>query len=184
MVWTLLLARVRGPHSPTPTEAGPLWGGYKQAGESCMSWGRTATGWMTKGRTKNTKAKRPLRGWEGENHENTGSTTQAPAASLRFCGPSPTKTEASRFCLMPLAHYGCPIGEKALLDGQQVHLPNVAKKMVKNCQLMAEISRKSSKRHQFWPTGLFFRRLGLRRSFLGAVPWPNFASRSQYKIQL
>ena len=32
---------------------------------------------------------------------------------------------------MPLAHYGCPIGEKGLPDGQQVYMPNVAKNMAK-----------------------------------------------------
>ena len=60
------------------------------------------------------KAKEPFRSGEGENHETTGSTAQAPAARLCFCGPSPTKTEPSGFCLMALAHYVCFIGEKAL----------------------------------------------------------------------
>ena len=55
-----------------------------------------------------------------------GSTAQAPAARLRFCGPSPTKTEPSGFCLMLLANYGCPIGEKALSDGEQVYMPRNA----------------------------------------------------------
>ena len=30
-----------------------------------------------------------------------------------FVGQAPQKTEPSGFCLMPLAHYGCPIDEKA-----------------------------------------------------------------------
>ena len=29
---------------------------------------------------------------------------------------------------MPLAHYGCPMGEKALSDGQPVYMPNMEKK--------------------------------------------------------
>ena len=28
---------------------------------------------------------------------------------------------------MPLAHYACPMGQKALSDGQQVYMPNMAK---------------------------------------------------------
>ena len=56
---------------------------------------------------------------------------------------------------MPLAHYGCPMGEEALSDGQQVDMPNMAKNMAKNCQNMPQIGRKSSKQHQFWPTGFF-----------------------------
>ena len=87
---------------------------------------------------------------------NTGSTAQAPAARLRFCGPSPTKTEPSGFCLTPVAHYGCPMGKKALSGGHQVYMPNKAKGMAKNCQKMHKIGRSSSKRDQFWPTGLFF----------------------------
>ena len=80
--------------------------------------------------------KEPCRHGEEDNHEKTGSTAQAPAARLCFCGPSPTKTEPSRFCLMLLAHYGCPIGKKALSDGQQVYMPNMAKiwqKIAKKC---------------------------------------------------
>ena len=37
---------------------------------------------------------------------------------------------------MLLAHYGCPIGEKASSDGQQVYMPNMAKiwqKTAKKC---------------------------------------------------
>ena len=55
---------------------------------------------------------------------------------------------------MPLAHYGCPIGEKALSEGQQVYIPNMAKNMAKNRLKMHKINRKSSKQHQFWQVGL------------------------------
>ena len=154
----------RAPH-PNPNRKQPPRRRNEKAGDSCTRRGRTATVWMTTGKTKNTKAKRPSTGGEGENHENTGSTAQAPAARLRFCGPSPTKTEPSRFCLMPLAHYGCPMGEKTLSNGQQVYMPNMAKNMAKKCRNMPQIGRKSSKWHQFWPTGLFFGRFGPSRSF-------------------
>ena len=82
-----------------------------------------------------------------KNVKKTGSTAQAPAARLRFCGPSPTKTEPSGICLMLVAHYGWPMGQKGLPDGQQVYMPNMAKKMAKNCQKTHKIHRKSSKRH-------------------------------------
>ena len=49
-----------------------------------------------------------------------------------FVGPIPTKTEPSGFCLMPLAYYGRPMGEKGLSDGQQLYMPNMAKHMEKN----------------------------------------------------
>ena len=57
---------------------------------------------------------------------------------------------------MPLAHYGCPIGQKALSDAQQVYMPNVAQNMAKSCQKLHKIDRKSSQQHKFWPMGLFF----------------------------
>ena len=108
------------------------------------------------GEDKNTKAKRPFKGGEGENHENTGSTAPAPAARLRFCGRSPTTTEPSGCYLPPLAEYGCPMGGKGLQDGQQVYMPNMAKNMAKNCQKTHKIDRKSSKRHLIWPMRFFF----------------------------
>ena len=77
--------------------------GLEQAGESCTRRGRTATVWMTTGRTKNTKAKRPFRGGEGEKHENTGSMAQAPAARLRFCGLELVLPRAS--CPLRLPHW-------------------------------------------------------------------------------
>ena len=101
-------------------------GEIEQAGERCTRWGCTDAQMRTGG-TRSTKAKRPFKGGEGENHENTGATAPAPAARLRFCGPSRTKTEPSGFCLMLLAHYGCPMGQKALSDGEQVYMPNMAK---------------------------------------------------------
>ena len=109
-----------------------------------------------KGRTRSTKAKRPFKGGEGENHENMGATAPAPAARLRFCGPSPTKTKPSGCCLLPLAQYGCPVGRKGLPDGQQVYIPNMAKKMAKNCLKTHKIHCKSSKRHLIWPIRLLF----------------------------
>ena len=130
----------QGPHTPTPTRKQPPGGWIEQAGESCTKWGRTGAVQMTTGTTKNTKAKEPFRSGEGENHENTGSTAQAPAARLRFCGPGPTKTEPGGFCLMPLAHYVCFFGKKALRDGQQVYMPNEAKiwqKTAKKCSKFA-----------------------------------------------
>ena len=111
----------------------------EQAGERCTRWGHTGAQMRT-GRTRNTKAKRPFKGGEGENHGNTGSTAPAPAARLRFCGPSPTKAEPSGFCLMLLAHYGCPIGEKALSDGQQVYMPNMAKMWQKTAKKCTELA--------------------------------------------
>ena len=41
---------------------------------------------------------------------------------------------------MLLARYGCPIGQKALSDGQQVYMPNMAKlwqKTAKKCTKLA-----------------------------------------------
>ena len=93
---------VRAPNTPTPTEASPLRGGIEQVGESCTRWALTAVQRRT-GRTRNTTAKRPFKGGEGENHENTGSMAPPPAARLSFCGPSPTKTEPSGCCPLPLA---------------------------------------------------------------------------------
>ena len=113
-VWTLFSMGRQGPHTPTPTRKQPLGGGIEQAGESCTRRGRTAMDQNKTERTKIPKAKRQSTGGEGENHETTGSTAQTPAARLRFCGPSPTKTEPSGFRLMTLAHYGCPMGEKDL----------------------------------------------------------------------
>ena len=89
--------------------------------------GSHGNGLHDNGGQRTQRQKEPCRSGEEDNHEKTGSTAQAPAARLRFCGPSPTKTEPSGFCLMLLANYGCPIGEKALSDGQQVYIPNVAK---------------------------------------------------------
>ena len=127
----------------------------EQAGEGCTRWGRTGVQMRT-GRTRKTKAKRPFKGGEGENHENTGSTAPAPAARLRFCAPSLTKTEPSGCCLLPFAQYGCPIGGKGLPDGHQVYMPNMAKIMAKNCEETHKIDRKSSKRHRIWPMRLPF----------------------------
>ena len=152
------------PNTRTPTEASPLRGGFEQLGESCTRWGRTGVQMRT-WRVRNTKAKRPYKDGEGENHENTRSTAPAPAARLRFCGPSPTKTEPSGCCLLPLAQYGCPIGGKALSDGQQVYMPNMAKNMAKNCQKKLKIDHKSSKRHLIWPVRLLFRCFGPSWSF-------------------
>ena len=41
---------------------------------------------------------------------------------------------------MLVAHYGCPMGQKALSDGQQVYMPNMAKlwqKTAKKCTKLA-----------------------------------------------
>ena len=41
---------------------------------------------------------------------------------------------------MLLAHYGCPMGQKALSDGEQVYMPNMAKiwqKLPKKCTKLA-----------------------------------------------
>ena len=41
---------------------------------------------------------------------------------------------------MPLARYGCPMGQKALSDAQQVYMPNMAKiwqKTAKKCTKLA-----------------------------------------------
>ena len=86
----------------------------------------------------------------------TGSTAPAPAARLRFCRPSPTKTELSGCCLLALAQHGCLIGGKVLPDGQQVYMPNMAKNMAKNCQKTHKFDRKSSNGHPIWPMRLFF----------------------------
>ena len=48
------------------------------------------------------------------------------------------------------------LAEKGLPDGQQVYMPNMAKKMAENCQKMLKIDRKASKRHQTWPMRLLF----------------------------
>ena len=64
----------------------------------------------------------------------------APAARLRFCGPSPTKTKPSGCCLLPLAQYGCPIGRKGLPDGQQVYMPNMAKKWQKTAKKRTKLT--------------------------------------------
>ena len=84
---------------------------------------------------------------------------------------------------MSLAHYGCPIGEKASSDGQVVYMPNTAKNRAKNCQKMSKISRGSSKGHQMWPMRLISWGFGPTRSFEGAAMEGNLASMSQYKIQ-
>ena len=152
------------PHTPTPTEASPLRAEFGQVGESCMRWCCTGVRMRT-GRTRNTKAKRPFKGGEGENHANTGSTAPAPPARLRFCGPSLIKKEPSGCCLLPFAQYNWPIVGKGLPDGQQVYMPNMAKNMAKNCQKTLKIDRKSPKRHQIWPLRLLFQRFGPSWSF-------------------
>ena len=52
-----------------------------------------------------------------------------------FVGQAPQKRSlaGAASCLLPLAQYGCPVGRKGLPDGQQVYMPNMAKKMAKNC---------------------------------------------------
>ena len=120
-------ARSGAPNTPTPTKASPLRGGIEQAGESCTRWGRTATVCMTTEDKEHKSKKNPAEAEKKKTMKKTGSTAQASAARLRFCGPSPTKAEPSGLCLMPLDHYGCPVGEKELSDGQQVYMPNVAK---------------------------------------------------------
>ena len=87
------------------------------------------------------------------------------AARLLFCGPSPTKTYPSGCCLLPLAQYGCPVGRKGLPDGQQVYMPNMAKKMAEHRLKTHKIDQKSSKRHQIWPMRLLFGRFGPSWSF-------------------
>ena len=128
------------PNTPTPTEASPLRGGFEQAGGNCTRWGRTATVCMTTEDKEHKGKKNHAEAEKKKNSKKTGSTAQAPAARLRFCGPSPTKTEPSGFCLMLVAHYGCPMGQKALSDGQQVYMPNMAKlwqKTAKKCTKLA-----------------------------------------------
>ena len=112
----------------------------EQAGESCTRRGRTATVCMTTEDKEHKGKKNHAEAEKKKNSKKTGSTAQAPAARLRFCGPSPTKTEPSGFCLMLVAHYGCPMGQKALSDGQQVYMPNMAKlwqKTAKKCTKLA-----------------------------------------------
>ena len=42
---------------------------------------------------------------------------------------------------MLLAHYGCPMGQKALSDGQQVYMPNVAKIWPKTAKKPTKFAR-------------------------------------------
>ena len=91
---------------------------------------------------------------------------QTPSAKLRFWGPSPIKMETSKSCCKPLANYHCSFGEKRVVRLATKMRAKMAKTMpLKRAKKGGEIERNSSKRHQFWPTGLIFWRYGASWSF-------------------
>ena len=66
-----------------------------------------------------------------------------------FVGQAPQKRSLAGAASCLLHNMVAPLAEK-------VYMPNMAKKMAKNCLKTHKIHRKSSKRHLTWPIRLLF----------------------------
>ena len=73
-----------------------------------------------------------------------------------FVGQAPQKRSLAGAASCLLHNMVAPLAKKGLPDGQQVYMPNMAKKMAENCQKTHKIDCKSSKQHPIWPIRLLF----------------------------
>ena len=83
---------------------------------------------------------------------------------------------------MLLAHYGCPMGQKALSDGQQVYMPNMAKLWQKTANKCTKLAVNHQNGTYFGQWGCFLDVLARAGHFEGLQHSPDLQAAASTKF--